>query len=81
VEAYPQLQATQAFRDLMTQLEGTENRISVARMDFNEAVRSYNVLVLRFPRNVVAGLFGFEPAAFFESVEGAEQAPTVDFAS
>ncbi len=79
VEAYPQLQATQAFRDLMTQLEGTENRIGVARKDYNDAVQTYNVRVTRFPGNVLAGMFGFEPEKFFQSAQGAENAPVVNF--
>jgi LemA protein len=79
VEAYPQLQATQAFRDLMTQLEGTENRIATARRDYNNAVQSYNVKVTRFPGNVLAGIFGFTPEAMFSSTPGAENAPAVNF--
>ncbi len=79
VEAYPQLQATQAFKDLMTQLEGTENRIAVARRDYNEAVMAYNVGVRSFPRNVFAGMFGFVPEKPFASANGADQAPSVDF--
>lgn len=79
VEAYPQLQATQAFRDLMTQLEGTENRISVARRDYNLAVQEYNVLVMRFPRNLLASLFGFDAETMFAADEGAETAPSVNF--
>ncbi|MEK7563861.1 MAG: LemA family protein, partial [Patescibacteria group bacterium] len=79
VENYPQLQATQAFRDLMTQLEGTENRIGTARRDYNESVRAYNVRVKRFPGNLLASAFGFDAEEFFEAVEGAENAPTVDF--
>ncbi len=79
VEAYPQLQATQAFRDLMTQLEGTENRISTARRDFNNAVFAYNVRVQRFPGVLAAKIFGFGPESSFEAVAGAENAPTVDF--
>ncbi len=79
VEAYPQLQATQAFRDLMTQLEGTENRIATARRDYNGAVQSYNVLVRRFPRNILAGLFGFGPEKLFASDAGADKAPAVQF--
>ncbi len=79
IEAYPQLQATQAFRDLMTQLEGTENRIAVARKDFNEAVQSYNVGVRQFPRNIVAGIFGFTPEASFSATPGSENAPAVNF--
>ncbi len=79
VEAYPQLQATQSFRDLMTELEGTENRISTARRDYNEEVRTYNVQVKTFPRNLVAGLLGFGPEAFFQNTAGSENAPTVNF--
>lgn len=79
VEAYPQLKATEAFRDLMTQLEGTENRISTARRDYNDAVRQYNVQVRRFPSNVLAGIFGFGQEKPFEAAEGAEQVPSVDF--
>jgi len=79
VENYPQLQATQAFRDLMTQLEGTENRISVARRDYNETVRGFNVIVKRFPKNLLAALFGFGPEEFFDAQEGSDQAPSVEF--
>ena len=79
VEAYPQLQATQAFRDLMTQLEGTENRIAVARKDFNDAVFSYNVRVQKFPGMLAAKLFGFTTEKAFEAVEGSEVAPKVQF--
>lgn len=79
VEAYPQLQATQAFRDLMTQLEGTENRIATARRDYTQVVRDYNLRVKRFPGNVLAGFFGFDEEAFFESEEGSEVAPDVNF--
>ena len=79
VEAYPQLQATQAYRDLMTQLEGTENRIATQRRDYNGAVQRYNMLVKRFPRNILAGIFGFGPEAMFSADEGAETAPSVQF--
>jgi LemA protein len=79
VERYPELRATEAFRDLQTQLEGTENRITVARRDYNEAVRNYNTEVRRFPTSVVAGIFGFDRRTPFESDPGAEDAPTVDF--
>ncbi len=79
VEAYPQLQATQSFRDLMTQLEGTENRIAESRRDYNEVVVAYNVKVQRFPGNILAGLFGFGAEKPFEAADGAETAPTVDF--
>ncbi|MDD5469809.1 MAG: LemA family protein [Candidatus Peribacteraceae bacterium] len=79
VEAYPTLKATEAFRDFMTQLEGTENRIAVARRDYNEEVRTFNVYTTIFPRNVLAGMFGYEPAAFFASDEAAADAPNVQF--
>lgn len=79
VEAYPQLQATQAFRDLMTQLEGTENRIATSRRDYNDSVRSYNVSVRRFPSNLLAGIFGFDEEAFFEAAAGSDTAPPVNF--
>lgn len=79
VEAYPQLKATEAYRDLMTQLEGTENRVSVARRDFNDAVRAYNLAVRSFPSNIIASLFKFELAESFKAAEGAENAPKVDF--
>ncbi len=79
VEAYPQLQATQAFRDLMTQLEGTENRVAVARKDFNDSVLAYNLRVSRFPGLLLAKLFGFASEKAFDAVEGAEKAPSVDF--
>jgi LemA protein len=78
-ENYPQLRATEAFRDLQAQLEGTENRINVARRDYNEAVRVYNTSVRRFPTNMLAGVLGFRPRTPFEAVPGAEQAPVVDF--
>lgn len=79
VENYPQLQAVQAFRDLQAQLEGTENRVAVARRDYNEAVRAYNVRTKTFPGAIIARLFGFVSENFFEAAEGAEQAPRVNF--
>lgn len=79
VEAYPQLQATSAFRDIMTQLEGTENRIATARRDFNQNVRAYNLIVRRFPGNLLARFFGFEGLSGFESDAGATSAPDVQF--
>ncbi|CAM3363946.1 LemA family protein [Rhodothermus bifroesti] len=78
-ENYPQLQTTEAFRDLLAQLEGTENRITVARRDYNEAVRQYNIHVRRFPTMLVASLTGFRPKQPFEAAEGAQQAPQVQF--
>lgn len=79
VERYPELKATDAFRDLQAQLEGTENRITVARRDFNEAVRAYNTSIRRFPANLVAGFTGFEQRPYFEAREGADEAPKVEF--
>ena len=78
-ENYPKLQATQAYRDLMTQLEGTENRIATARRDYNETVRTFNVRVKRFPAMIIARIFGFAPEEFFEAEQGAEDAPAVEF--
>ena len=79
VEKYPELRATQNFRDLQVELEGTENRISVERRKFNEVAQSFNTLIKRFPQNVVAGLFGFTARPYFEAMEGAEKAPEVKF--
>jgi LemA protein len=79
VESYPTLQSIQAFRDLMTQLEGTENRITVERKNFNDAVNILNIYIRKFPANIVATLFGFEKAQQFEAKEGADVTPTVDF--
>lgn len=79
VEAYPQLQSTAAFRDFMTQLEGTENRVSVARKDFNDAVMAYNVKVRMLPTSLVAGMLGFGPQDYFQAVAGSENAPKVAF--
>jgi len=78
-ENYPQLRATQNFQELQAQLEGTENRISVERNNFNNAVQNYNVAVRRFPTNLIAGMFGFSPRPFFAAQPGAEKAPTVNF--
>ena len=78
-ENYPELRATQNFSDLQAQLEGTENRITVARRDYNNAVRQYNTQVRSFPTVIFAGLMGFEQKASFEAEQGAEQAPDVDF--
>jgi len=78
-ENYPQLQATQAFRDLQAQLEGTENRITVARRDYNEAVRQYNTAVRSFPTVLFAPVLGFDSRPAFEAETGAETAPDVTF--
>lgn len=79
VEKYPDLKANENFKELQAQLEGTENRISVARRDYNEAARKYNTTLRSFPKNILAGIFGFEKKAYFEAQEGSEQAPTVQF--
>ena len=79
VESYPTLQSIQAFRDLMTQLEGTENRITVERKNFNDAVNTLNIYIRKFPANIVAAMFGFEKAQQFEAQAWANVAPTVDF--
>jgi LemA protein len=78
VEDTPELKASETVRDLMTQLEGTENRVTVERMRFNEAVQDYNTYIKLFPNNMVASLFGFGPKEFFEALPGAETAPSVD---
>jgi LemA protein len=79
VENYPQLTATQNFRELQSQLEGAENRIAVERRRFNETVQGYNTAIRVFPASVVAGLFRFTPKSFFEAEPGAEKAPAVKF--
>ncbi len=79
VERYPDLKANQNFMDLQSQLEGTENRITVERRNFNETAQNYNAQIRRFPSNIFAGLFGFERKAYFKADEGAEQAPEVQF--
>jgi LemA protein len=79
MEKYPELKATDAFRDLQSQLEGTENRIKVSRNDFNSAVQEYNTSVKKFPMVLFSGLFGFKEKGFFAAEAGAEKAPTVDF--
>ena len=79
VEQYPQLKATQNFRDLQVELEGTENRISVERRKFNDVARGYNTYIKRFPQNFIAGMFGFQAKPYFDAVEGAEKAPEVKF--
>ena len=78
-ENYPDLKANQNFLELQKQLEGTENRISTERRKYNEEVRNYNVKLRRFPTNIIAGMFGFEKRVMFESQEGAEVAPVVEF--
>jgi LemA protein len=78
-ERYPELKATEAFRDLQAQLEGTENRIAVERGRFNEAVQAYNTAIKRFPAVIFAGMFGHTPRPYFTAAAGAETAPKVDF--
>ncbi|RWU05757.1 LemA family protein [Pedobacter chitinilyticus] len=78
-ENYPQLKATDQFRDLSAQLEGTENRITVARTDYNNSVQTYNTKVRSFPNNLTAGLFGFSQKAAFKADAGAQNAPKVEF--
>lgn len=79
VENYPDLKANENFKELQAQLEGTENRISVARRDYNDASRQYNTSLRSFPKNILASLFGFEKRAYFEAQTGTEQAPCVQF--
>lgn len=78
-ENYPDLKANQNFLDLQAQLEGTENRITTERMKFNDAVKSFNTGIRRFPDNIVASVFGFEKKGYFEAQAGAETAPKVEF--
>ena len=78
-ESYPDLKANQNFLQLQAQLEGTENRISVERQKYNEAVKEYNVMVRRFPNNIIASMFGFDAKSMFEAQAGAEVAPVVVF--
>src|SRR5438094_5121131 len=79
VERYPELTATQTFKELQVQLEGTENRISVERNNFNGSVQNYNTVLQRFPTNVIGGMFGFRPRPFFAAQAGTEKAPAVNF--
>ncbi|MCT1526269.1 MULTISPECIES: LemA family protein [Sphingobacterium] len=79
VEAYPDLKANSNFQELQAQLEGTENRISVERRAYNDAVQEYNTTVRSFPNNIMAGIFGFKAKGTFKAAEGADKAPTVSF--
>ena len=79
VEKYPELKANQGFLDLQAQLEGTENRITVERQKFNQTAQAYNTFIRTFPKNIFAGMFGFEKKAYFEAEKGAEKAPQVQF--
>lgn len=78
-ENYPDLKANQNFGALQSQLEGTENRISVARNNFNEVARQFNTMIRRFPTNIIANMMSMEKRAYFEATEGAEVAPKVEF--
>lgn len=79
MENYPELKSAESVQTLMVQLEGTENRISVERKRYNDIVRSYNLIVKRIPGKWLAGIYGFEEKNYFESVEGSESAPKVEF--
>ncbi len=78
-EQYPELKANQNFLDLQTQLEGTENRITVERKNFNDVVMNYNSTIRKFPNVLFAGMFGFDKKGYFQAKEGAENAPEVEF--
>jgi LemA protein len=78
-EAYPDLKTTQAFRDFQTQIEGTENRINIARQDFNKTVQAYNLQVRTFPNNIFANMFGFHEKAYFQANQGTENPPNIQF--
>jgi LemA protein len=78
-EQYPQLKATQNFLELQSQLEGTENRITVERQKFNDIVKDYNSYIRKFPQVIYSGMFGFEKKGYFEATAGAEKAPEVKF--
>ena len=79
MERYPDLKANQNFSELQAQLEGTENRITVERKRFNEVAQAYNTYIRSFPNNILAGMFGFFPKAYFTAETGAEKAPKVEF--
>ncbi|MGF7535703.1 LemA family protein [Bacillus mexicanus] len=81
VENYPNLKANENFKDLMTSLEGTENRIAVARKDYNDKVTTYNKVIKKFPKNIFANLFGFDKKEYFEVNETDKETPKVDFGS
>lgn len=78
-ENYPELKANQNFLELQSQLEGTENRITVARKDFNDCAKVYNTAIRKFPKNILAGICGFDKRNYFEAQEGADKAPKVEF--
>lgn len=78
-EAYPDLKANENFLELQSQLEGTENRITVERQKFNDTAREYNTAIRTFPKNIIAGMFGFDKKPYFEAQAGADKAPKVEF--
>ena len=78
-EQYPDLKTTKSFQDFQTQIEGTENRINVARQDYNKAVESFNLKVQRFPNNMISGIFGFKEKAYYEADKGTEKNPDIKF--
>lgn len=78
-EAYPDLKTTQAFRDFQAQIEGTENRINVARRDYNKAIEGYNLKVKRFPKSLLASVFGFKEKPFYKAEAGSEKNPDIKF--
>jgi LemA protein len=78
-EAYPDIKTTQEFKDFQTQIEGTENRINIARRDFNKAVNDYNLKVRTFPNNIIAGLFGFKEKPYYKANPGSENPPNINF--
>jgi LemA protein len=78
-EAYPDLKTTKAFQDFQTQIEGTENRINVARQDYNKSVEDYNLKVKRFPNSLFAGIFGYKEKPFYKADAGSEKAPDINF--
>ncbi len=78
-ESYPNLKTTDAFKDFQTQIEGTENRINVARQDYNKAIEDYNLKVKKFPGVILARLFGYNEKPFYKADEGTEKAPQIDF--
>jgi LemA protein len=78
-EAYPDLKTTKSFQDFQTQIEGTENRIGVARKDYNDAVQQYNLTVKVFPKNILANIFGYKEKAYYQANAGSENAPEIKF--
>ncbi len=79
VENYPELKSSQNFKDLTVNLEGTENRILIARQDYNESVTAYNTKIKKFPTNILAGMFNFDEKPYYKAANGSEEVPIVDF--